>query len=569
MTQLRYHSKSRAEHLIATGRVILAGFFLLAVWLDPSEPSRYAHFTYGILWVYLLYAVAIGSLTWHRGFGSKSLHLVTHSVDLIVFACLMFLTTGPNSPFFVYFIFILVCATFRWQWRGTLWTAAAAMSITLLLAWYPSNLLLDHNFELNRFIIRIAYLAVVAGLLGYLGAYEESMREILSMLSQWPRETLPDEPGADGQGMLGHAAAILRAPRAVLLWEEEEEPWLHLLCWSAQGCRYERQEPGTFGNVVAEGLEDASFFCLEAEAAQALVVCNTAAGLQQRHCMPLHPEFVRRFGVSSACVSALDGEKISGYLIALDRAHLTPDDLVLGGIVAHEIAARLDHSLLLKQLRQGAAADERLRLAHDLHDGLLQSLAGAGLQLATVYRQIETDPAAARENILQVQQLLASEQRDLRTQINEMKPLFSRRKTEEFGLVKRLDELAGRIRRQWEVACSITCNTPAPRLQRSMAREIYFVVHEALINAVRHAGAGTLRVEIAFDAQWVQITVADDGRGFGFQGRYDQDQLSDLKRGPVTLRERIDALNGKLAIDSSECGARLDITLPLMEQPGG
>lgn len=39
MTQLRYHSKSRAEHLIATGRVILAGFFLLAVWLDPSEPS--------------------------------------------------------------------------------------------------------------------------------------------------------------------------------------------------------------------------------------------------------------------------------------------------------------------------------------------------------------------------------------------------------------------------------------------------------------------------------------------------------------------------------------------------
>ncbi|MBU5635131.1 sensor histidine kinase [Geomonas sp. Red69] len=568
MAQLRYHSKTRAEYLIATGRVILAAFFLLAVGLDPSEPSRYAHITYGILSAYLGYSVVMAALTWRRGFAWGMLHLITHSVDLLVFACLMFLTTGPNSPFFVYFIFILVCATFRWQWHGTLWTAAAAMSVTLLLAWYPSNLLMDQNFELNRFIIRIAYLTVVAGLLGYLGAYEESMREILAMLSQWPSETLPEEPGEEGHGMLGHAAAILRAPRVVLLWEEEEEPWLHLLCWTAEGSRYEWKEPGVFGDIVAEGLEQASFFTREAGSAQALVVCNTVAGLQQRRCAPLHPEFVRRFDVTSACVSPLDGEKISGYLVALDRSHLTPDDLVLGGIVAHEIAARLDHALLLKQLQQGAAADERLRLAHDLHDGLLQSLAGAGLQLATVSRLIETDPAAARENIQQVQQLLASEQRDLRTQINDMKPLFYRRKTEEYGLAKRLDELAGRIRRQWEIACSVTCHTPAPRLQRSVAREIYFVVHEALINAVRHAEATTLRAEISFDAQWAHISVTDDGRGFGFQGCYDQDQLSDLKRGPVTLRERIDALNGKLTIDSGERGARLDITLPLMELGG-
>ncbi|WP_224984434.1 sensor histidine kinase [Geomonas agri] len=568
MMQPRYHSKTRTEHLIATGRVILSTFFLFAVWLDPSEPTRYAATTYGILSGYLGYSLVIGVLTWRQAFGWTKLHLFTHSIDLLVFACLMFLTTGPNSPFFVYFIFILVCATFRWQWRGTLWTAVAAMCITLLLAWYPSNLLLNQNFELNRFIIRIAYLAVVAGLLGYFGAYEESMREILAMLSQWPRETLPQEPGADGQGMLGHAAAILRAPRVVLLWEEEEEPWLHLLCWTAEGCHYEWKEPDVFGEIVADGLEQASFFTRDAGSSHIPVVCNTVAGLQQRYGAPLNAELVRRFDICSACVSPLDGEKISGYLLALDRGQLTPDDLVLGGIVAHEIAARLDHALLLKQLQQGAAADERLRLAHDLHDGLLQSLAGAGLQLVAASRLIESDPAGSRDSIMQVQQLLAAEQRDLRMQINDMKPLFSRRKTEEFGLAKRLEELAGRIKRQWEVACSVTCHSPTPRLQRSMAREIYFVVHEALINAVRHAEATTLRAEICFDAQWARITVIDDGRGFGFQGCYDQDQLSDLKRGPVTLRERIDALNGRLVIDSSERGARLDITLPLIEQGG-
>ncbi|WP_162605188.1 sensor histidine kinase [Geomonas oryzae] len=565
MPQQRYHSKTRAEYLIASGRVILAAFFLLAVWLDPSEPSRFARFTYGILVGYLLYSVIIGFVIQRRGFGWKTLHLVTHGIDLLVFAGLMFLTTGPNSPFFVYFIFILVCATFRWQWRGTLWTAATAMAVTVLLAWYPSNLILEHGFELNRFIIRIAYLAVVAGLLGYLGAYEESMREVLYMLSQWPGAALPDEPGPDGAGMLGHAAAILHAPRVVLCWEEADEPWLHVLSWSAEGSRYEREEPETFGNIVAEDLSEAGFFCSGVGEEQAQVVYNSAGGLQQWHGSPFDRQFVRRFEISSAVVSRISGDKISGYLVALDKRHPTPDDLVLGGIVAREVAARLSHGLLLKQLQQAAADEERLRLAHDLHDGLLQSLAGAGLQLETAARLIEHD-TAARESIQQVQHLLASEQRDLRNQINALKRFFSRRKPEEFGLMKRLEDLSARVRRQWEITCSINCSTPQPPLERGIAREIYFVIHEAVINAVRHAGAATLKVNLAFNAQWVMITVTDDGHGFSFHGRYDQDQLSDMKRGPVTLRERIEALNGELIIDSSERGTRIDITLPLVEQ---
>jgi len=102
--------------------MVLAAFFLLAIWIDPSEPSRYARLTYGILSGYLVYSLVLGAVTWRRDAGPLSLQIVTHSVDLLVFACLMFLTSGPNSPFFVYFIFILVCATCRWQWRGTFWT---------------------------------------------------------------------------------------------------------------------------------------------------------------------------------------------------------------------------------------------------------------------------------------------------------------------------------------------------------------------------------------------------------------------------------------------------------------
>lgn len=67
-------------------------------------------------------------------------------------------------------------------------------------------------------------------------------------------------------------------------------------------------------------------------------------------------------------------------------------------------------------------------------------------------------------------------------------------------------------------------------------------------------------------ADRVRITVTDDGQGFPFHGRYDQEELSEMKRGPVTLRERISALRGTLLIDSQETGVRLDIVLPLADQ---
>lgn len=62
----------------------------------------------------------------------------------------MFLTTGPASPFFVFFVFSLICATLRWQWRGAMYTAAIAISVVIVMAVYPADLLREPEFEMNR-----------------------------------------------------------------------------------------------------------------------------------------------------------------------------------------------------------------------------------------------------------------------------------------------------------------------------------------------------------------------------------------------------------------------------------
>ena len=562
-----YYPQGRAEELIATGRMVLSAFFLLAIWLDPSEPSRFARLASGTLAGYLIYSLILAKLTWRRQSTGVYLQLITHAVDLLVFSLLMFFTEGPNSPFFVYFIFLLVCATLRWQWRGTLWTAIAALAIVIALAWYPALFLQDQNFELNRFIIRIVYLAVVATLLGYLGAHEQSMRNVLSMLAEWPR-SVSDEPQTIRCEILEYAAKILDAPRILLVWEEEEEPWLYHALWSREGCRYGREHPDAFGTLVAEQLSGTGFFCQQAGNPQSTVIMGSSAVLQRWRGVPLHPELQERFSIGAVIASRVTGEKIKGYLLALDKKLMTADDLALGGIVAHEVAARLDHFLLFEQLQRAAALDERIRLARDLHDGLLQTLSGAALQLETVQRLMEAEPQTARQRIQEIQRLLATEQRDLRTHISELRPFSTRRVAEDYELTTRLAELAERIRQQWELSVEITTLPPAPRISRSVAREIYFVVHESLFNAVRHAGASALRAELSFDEDRLHIMVADDGHGFPFRGRYDQDALFEMKRGPVTLKERIAALRGTLSIDSQETGARLDIILPLTEYGG-
>lgn len=565
--QKQYYPQSRSEHLIALGRMVLAASFLLAAYLDPCDPIEYARLSCRILTGYLTYSLVIGIACWRKPFTHRHLQIFTHCVDLSVFALLMFITYGPTSPFFVSFIFLLVCATFRWQWPGMLLTAGVAMAVVVAVVWYPPNLPHNPDFELNRLILRIIYLAVVAALLGYLGAHEQSMRNVLMMLGQWPA-ALPETVQATVRGILKHAAAILDSPRILLAWEEEEEPWLHLAYWSASGFECTREPPAAFGAVVAENFPGSSFFCRDVGDPGAAVIYHTSTGFEKWPAAPLHLRLQERYSIRAVVVSKLQGEKVSGYLLALDKPSMTADDLVLGGIVSHEVAARLDHFLLVKQLQSSAAAEERVRLARDLHDGLLQSLTAAALQLETAERLLETAPQTARQRLQETQQLLAAERRDLREQINDLRPFIASPLAEEFQLKTRLLHLSERITSQSHLAVSIKTFPEEPAVPRALAKEVYFLVHEALTNAVRHAGASALRAELFFNEDVLHIVVVDDGKGFAFRGRYKDEALAKLKTGPVTLRERVAALNGTLCIDSDETGARVEMSLPLSQYGG-
>lgn len=561
MTQVQYSRPQRAELLIAVGRLILATFSLLAIGLDPSEPGRYAPVAYALLCGYVVYSLLLTGLILRVKRPVANLPLFTHAFDLFLFTLFMFFTEGPTSPFFVYFVFSLVCATLRWSWRGTLWTAGIALMAFIGMGIYAGEIMRDPAFELNRFIIRGVYLAVAATLLGYLGAYEERLRGELLSLAAWPR-TIHQKTGALVREMLRLAAGILRAHRMLLAWKEEEEPWLYVASWSCSDFYNTREPPDAFEPLVAEPLEGTNFLCLDTSRTVPTVLCESPAGLQLWRGEPLNPAFKDRFGIRAVLSLSMEGEGLKGRLFVLNKKGMTSDDLVLGRIVASEMVTRMNYFSTLRRLQQSAVMEERIRMARNLHDGLLQSLTGASLQLETVRRLMQADPLTAQQRLQEIQRLIATEQQDLRSHIQEMKASLLSPLRVDSDLPARLRKLAEWIDRHWGIRVEMRVNHWTPTISHPLSQEIYFIVHESLINSVRHAHASMVRAEVSVEDSYVNITVSDNGRGFPFRGRYDHDTLTTLSLGPVTLRERVTALGGSLKIESNDTGARLEIAIP-------
>ena len=549
----------RSERLIAVGRSILAASSLLAIWLDPSEPAKYAAATYSLLAGYLIYALLLIIWATMADLFSRQVGFVTHLVDLAIFSLLLYLTEGSNSPLFVYFVFSLLTAALRWRWPGVLWTAVTTLAIYIGLSLYAERVVHDPEFELNRFIIRCVYLAVVALLLGYLNAYEQGRRRELIGLAAWPRHV---PAGARVQQALQHAASILAADHVLMIWDEAEEPWRYRATF-AHGVFECVREPSAAAEMVAKPLALSDFLCLNAGARSPAVLYAGPRGVERWWGAPLAAELQTRLGCRSVLSVCLEGEGFQGRLFILDKPRVTTDDLVPGEIVARQITADLDQFYVQQHLHRAAVAEERVRFARELHDGVLQSLTGLALQLRAVQRLLDTDRERARASLAEIETLVAAEQRDLRHFVQQLKPLPLTRSDVNATLISHLGELGERIERQWGLRLELTAEPLSRQLSETLAHAVYRLLQETLANAARHGAAKLARVRLGIRDDRLRLEIADDGRGFEFRGRYDLTALNRLRIGPESVKQRVAALDGELVIVSGASGSRLEIELPL------
>jgi PAS domain S-box-containing protein len=236
--------------------------------------------------------------------------------------------------------------------------------------------------------------------------------------------------------------------------------------------------------------------------------------------------------------------------------------------IARDITERKRAEAEMQRLQHLAAARERTRLARDLHDNVLQSLAVAGLNLEAAIQGLKVDPNVAKEQLHGVQDLIVQEQRELRSFIEELKlaTLVPSEINFKFGYL--LQQLAKTVEQQWHLRVKLKMEAFDGQIPAVLAREIYQIVREGLVNAARHAHASVVEVDLRADDHHARITVSDNGCGFPFRGRYDDAALASTGLGPAVIKSRVASLGGTIAIDSAESGARLEVTLPLSSPRG-
>lgn len=209
---------------------------------------------------------------------------------------------------------------------------------------------------------------------------------------------------------------------------------------------------------------------------------------------------------------------------------------------------------LLQARQQLAVLEERNRLARELHDAVKQQMFAAGMQVGTAQlalKQGKQDVAAT--HVQEAKELIATMRHELSGLIQELRPAA----LEDEGLVEALRHYADDWGRHNEIEIGVALQGERPT-PLDVEQTLFRVVQEALSNIARHSGAEQVTVHLAWAADDLTLTVSDDGRGFEPAAEHERGV------GLRSMQERIEALGGRLTIDSKQGqGTRVQAAVPL------
>jgi signal transduction histidine kinase len=212
--------------------------------------------------------------------------------------------------------------------------------------------------------------------------------------------------------------------------------------------------------------------------------------------------------------------------------------------------------LCLRACRE-AAAEERSRLARELHDGTIQSMLGAELRLEGLKRRLDQMPEM-QQDVDEIQGILRREAGDLRNMVNDSR----RRALRPERLTEFLSDLLERFQRETGVVTRFFADLHNEPMPPRICHEIARLAEEGLINAQKHSRASALTIRVgSIGGNWV-VVIVDDGVGFDFRGTWSLEQLVTARLGPRVIKERVLSLDGNLIIESTPTGARIEISIP-------
>lgn len=565
----------RVEQLLAAARLILACAAVVAVIVsgESSAPVR----LYLLVLVYAAQSAVIALIVQYRMRPDSPWPFVLHMSDIVWAATLTTVSSGPSSPLYVLFPFCLLSAAYRWGLRETILTGVAALVVLASEATLAEHSWLlaaaaSSEHSLGAVLMRGTYILMGAVVLGYM-AEEEQLHHaeaavIGRMLAQIQAET---GFRAALRHVMSELLDVFEAVRLSLVAVESDSG--RTVAWEAtlvDGRLSLKLEPGELTKRRRDTLRFADGgevwrLVRRGRTCRRTTLDRDGGLIGESRCRVPDVFWTDPRVRTVVIVGVRLADHWSGRLVLeMDRVPTLSEVRLIHRLTCHVSPVMYSH-YLVRRLRTRVARTERSRVARELHDGVVQSLAGLEMHVDAMRRTRGDAIRAAglADELARLQHLLGDEARAVREMMNAIRPL-------EIGrgqVVRVFDDLVARFSRETGIDARFSTDVDGAAVPPRTARELGRALQESLRNVRKHAAARRVDVAFAEDRAGWQLVVENDGRPFDFIGRLTLDELEALHKGPRVIRERVRELGGDLAINSSEAGVRLEITVP-RTQPG-
>jgi signal transduction histidine kinase len=573
----------RIERWLATARLFLAVSALVAIQMDPTELGH-SWAAYGLFVFYMANGVLILMLLRRREQSTAAFRLMVHAGDILWPAVISVFSEGPRAPFFLFFVFVLAAAAYRWGLWETLATAAAEVALLWAGSFVVLHSHLGHGgtlpwpvfaglhvnvpeFEPNRLFMQSVYLLVMGLLLGYLAEQQKHLRAekavVTGTLSRIRVEAgltrTIEQIFGEALTMYGASGVIVASQEShskrVFVGElnKDNGPAPSEFRWLESASRDAKIYLDDFpGSVCYAALDGDRWTTLALDDTGRKVPVEQVEQFSQL-------QQVRPFGGLIA-VSFLFGREWRGRVFLFNpswRGEKQEELRFLLDLV-RQVGPAIYNVYLLHRLRRRAGAAERARFARELHDGAVQSLIAVEMQVDVLRRQADAGKPIGAE-LGRIQSLLREEVLKLRELMQQMKAID----VDAQRLLGVLHDTVERFQRETGISARFVTDLDDLDMPQRVCREILRIVQEGLVNVRKHSGARHVLVRLDSSQTKWNLTMEDDGKGFPFDGRYNRDQMDETGNGPMIIMERVGLIAGELTVESNPGqGTRLEVTVP-------
>jgi signal transduction histidine kinase len=573
----------RTERWLATARVFLAISTLVAIRMDPTELGH-SWAAYGLFVFYLANSILILMLLRRREQSTAGFRLLVHAGDIVWPALISIFAEGPRAPFFLFFFFVLAAAAYRWGLWETLGTAAAEVALLWIERLVRIHLWLGPSgsapwrallglrvsagtFEPQRLFMLSIYLLVMGLLLGYLAEQQKHLRAEKAVVTG-TLSKIRVEAGLTGtiEQIFREAMSMYGASRVVVASQESHSHRVFV----GELNQDSKTSPSEFRWLESASRDDKTYLddfpgdvCYAANDGErwtTLALDRDGHRVPVQNLAPLSQLREVRTFRSVITVAFLFGSEWRGRVFLFNpswRGEKQEELRFLLDLV-QQVGPAVYNVYLLHRLRRRAGAAERARFARELHDGAVQSLIAVEMQVDVLRRHADAGKPIGSE-LQRIQGLLREEVLKLRELMQQMKAI----EVDAQRLLPVLNDTVERFQRETGINARFVTDLEDLDMPQRVCREILRIVQEGLVNVRKHSGARHVLVRLGSSPLEWNLTLEDDGKGFPFAGRYNQQQIGEAGKRPMIILERVALIAGELTVESNPGqGTRLEVTVP-------